>query len=253
MLIKAVSLEVDSLHIAGRLYLPDGLAPGTAVGICHGVPSGNPPDPDDGGYPRLAERLCGEGMVVFIFNFRGTGASGGNFDIRGWTADLGAVVDYLSALPGVDRIALLGFSAGAAVAIDVAARDERVSAVVACASPARFTLFTGVGDIQPLIERFRSTGIIRDRDFPPSIPEWQDGFRLISPVDRVADIAPRPLLLVHGDKDDVVDVSHARSLYDGAGEPRELVIVEGAGHRLRRDERAMAVVINWLKSRCGLG
>jgi fermentation-respiration switch protein FrsA (DUF1100 family) len=251
MLIRAVTLEVDGLNIAGQLYLPEGNMPYPAVCISHGIPSGIP-DPANRGYPLLAERICREGMAVFIFNFRGTGASDGNFDIRGWAVDLKAIVDYLWTLPGVDRscLSLLGFSAGAAVSVCVASQDDRVSSVVACACPARFTLFTKADDTQSVIEHFRSIGIIRDENFPHSIKEWFDGFRLVSPIDYVGDIAPRPLLLVHGSNDDLVDVSQVYRLYDRAGEPKELVIVEGAGHRLRHDERAMAVVIDWLRARC---
>ena len=70
----------------------------------------------------------------------------------------------------------------------------------------------------------------------------------MTPLDHVAGIAPRPLLLVHGDRDETVPVEHARQLYARTGEPRKLVIIEGAGHRLRREERAVNAIIDWLKS-----
>lgn len=250
MIIRTVTLEVDGLNITGRLYLPESKVPYPIVCICHGIPAGIP-DPSNRGYPLLAERICREDLAVFIFNFRGTGTSGGNFDMRGWAIDLRAVVDYLYNLPEVDRscLSLLGFSGGAAVSIYVASKDKRVSSVAACACPAQFTLFTRSNDIQSVVEHFRSIGIIRDIDFPYSIEEWLDGFRLISPIDYVGDITPRPLLLVHGDKDEVVDVSQAHMLYHRAREPKELVIVDGAEHRLRHDERAMTAVISWLKAR----
>ena len=60
---------------------------------------------------------------------------------------------------------------------------------------------------------------------------------------------PRPLLLLQGNDDEVVNVNHAYRLYARAGEPKDLVIVEGANHRLRHNERAMAIAIDWLKSR----
>jgi len=92
---KAVALKVDSIDILGQLYLPGNKSRYPTVCVCHGIPAGTPPDPNDRGYPELAERICREGFAVFIFNFRGTGASGGNFDILGWTRDLKAIVDYL--------------------------------------------------------------------------------------------------------------------------------------------------------------
>ena len=246
---ELIALEVDGLNIIGQLYLPPGDMPYPTVCVCHGIPAGIP-DPSDRGYPLLAEQICRQGFAVLIFNFRGTGASGGNLDILGWTRDLKAVIDYLCALPEVDRshLYLLGFSGGAAVSVYVAAQDTRVSSVVTCACPAEFTFFTQVEKPQSLIDRFRSIGAIRDNDFPSSAQEWLGGFKLVSPIDYVAGISPRPLLLVHGSQDETVEVSQAHKLYAQAGEPKQIVIVEGAGHRLRQNDEAMAIVLGWLKS-----
>ena len=247
-------MEVDDLKITGKLYLPGNLTAYPTVCVCHGIPAKSP-DPNDRGYPLLAERICSEGFTVLIFNFRGTGGSNGNFDILGWTRDLKAAIDYLSTLPEVDmpRLTLLGFSGGAAVSICVASGDKRVSCVVACASPAEFTFFTKSANPSSVIDHFRSIGVIRDRDFPRSAEEWLNGFRLVSPIKYVAEIAPRPLVLVHGSQDETVEVSHAHKLYDKAREPKQIIIVDGAGHRLRQDDKAMAIVIDWLKSHTRVG
>jgi putative redox protein len=247
MQIEPVALEVDGLNIVGQLYLPAGRAPYPTVCVCHGIPA-RVPDPSDRGYAELAEPICAKGFAVLIFNFRGAGASGGNLDILGWTRDLKAMIDYLSTLPGVDksRLSLLGFSGGAAVSVYVASQDNRVSSVVACACPAEFTFFTQTDNPWSLIDHFRSINVIRDNDFPSSVQEWLNGFELVKPIDYVAGISPRPLLLVHGSQDETVEVGHAHRLYAQAGEPKQLIIVEGAGHRLRHSEEAMAVVIDWL-------
>ncbi len=249
MFSRVVTLEVEDLRLAGHLYLPGGRPPYPTVCLCHGIPAKNS-GPDDRGYSLLAEMICRHGFAVLFFNFRGTGDSGGNFDILGWTRDLKAALDYLSALPEVDRsrLSLLGFSAGGAVSIYEAAQESRVSSIITCASPAEFSFLTEVDKPQSVVDYFRDVGIVRDRDFPASAREWLDGFRLICPVKYVAGIAPRPLLLVHSSKDETVDVSHAYRLYARAKEPKHLIIVGGAEHGLRQDDRAMAIVINWLKS-----
>ncbi len=252
MVSKIVALEVEGIKIAGRLYLPGegNQPPYPTVCICHGIPA-RIPDSSDRGYPLLAEKVCRQDLAVLIFNFRGTGSSGGNLDILGWSRDLTTAIDYLCSLPEVDksRLALLGFSGGAAVSVYVASQDKRVSSIVTCACPAEFTFLTEVDKPQSVIDRFRSIGTIRDKDFPPSIEEWLSGFKLVNPIKHVAGIAPRPLLLVHGNQDTTVDVSHAHKLYEKAGEAKQIVIVDGAEHRLRRNDRAMAIVIDWLKSR----
>lgn len=248
MRVEPVSLKVDDINIVGQLYLPTGDMPYHTVCTCRGIPAG-PPDPNDKGYASLAEYLCSNGLAVLIFNFRGTGASGGNLDMLGWTRDLGAMIDYLCALPEVDksRLSLLGFSGGAAVSVYVAAKDKRVSSVAAGACPTEFGLWTR-SEPQSLIEHFRSVGTIRDEDFPPSPRQWRDGFKIVKPIDYIARISPRPLLIVHGSQDETVSVDDAHRLYAQAGEPKSLSIVEGAGHRLRHDEGVMAIILDWLKS-----
>jgi fermentation-respiration switch protein FrsA (DUF1100 family) len=251
-MIRNVVLTVDNISLVGQLYLPGGKGPYPAVCICHGIPFGRPKDQEDGGYPELAQKMNSEGFAAFIFNFRGAGESGGNFDLAGWARDLEAVIDYLHDTPGLDRkrLSLLGFSGGAAVGIYVAARDKRVSCVAACACPAEFGFLSDVDEPQKVVEHFRSIGVIRDKNFPASAEEWLDGFREVRPIDNVGEIAPRPLLLVHGSRDETVDVSHARQLYEKAGDPKQLVIIDGAGHRLRREERAISQVIGWLEKHC---
>jgi alpha/beta superfamily hydrolase len=249
-MVRKIVLEVDGLRISGQLHLPENdRTPHTTVCVCHGIPAKNL-ELSERGYPLLAERICQAGLAVFIFNFRGTGTSDGDLDMLGWTRDLKAVINYLFTLPEVDksRLYLLGFSAGAAVSISVASQDSRISGVVACACPARFNFLTDKPE--PVIDHFRQIGVIREKDFPPSIEDWLNGFRLVSPLKYIAGIAPRPLLLMHGNRDDTVEVSQAYELYNEAKEPKQIAIVDGAGHRLRQDEQAMAIVIDWLKSQC---
>jgi alpha-beta hydrolase superfamily lysophospholipase len=245
MQLNNVHLQVDGLDIAGQLYLPDSSGPYLTVAICHGLPA-RIKAPDEAGYAELAEKICRAGIAAFIFNFRGTGYSGGNLDMNGWPRDLTAVIDYLTGRVETKSLVLLGFSAGAAVSVWVGAADDRVAAVAACACPAEFTMFN-CENIAEVITHFRELGVIRDEAFPASAETWLQGFLTVRTIDRVAGLAPRPLLLVHGTEDDVVDVGQARRLYERAGEPKKLIVVEGVGHRLRHDEGSMTAVIDWLK------
>ena len=245
-----VVLEADGIAIIGQIVLPDKKNQYPVVCLCHGFPSGDPPAQDDGGYPALADRICGEGFITFYFNFRGTGDSGGNIDILGWARDLLAVVDYIWLQDNVDksRVSLVGFSAGAAVSVYVASKDVRISGVAACACPADFSLLMKRDEPQALIDHYRIIGAIRDADFPVSVDEWVSSFRPITPVKHINKITPRSLLIVHGSQDETVPISNAHRLYNKAGKPKELVIIDGAGHRLRREETAIQAVLGWLKS-----
>jgi fermentation-respiration switch protein FrsA (DUF1100 family) len=245
---KKLFLKADGIDLAAEIFIPEEVANEyPALCLCHGIPAG-PPEPGRPGYDQLAEQFCTAGFITLIFNFRGAGESGGNIDMQGWTRDLSAAIDHLYNMEQVDRtrIILLGSSAGGAVIIDVAAGDTRVAAVSTFACPAYFDLPEKL-DPDAMIERYRSIGAIRDDNFPPSREKWLNGFTALAPKRSVDRISPRPLLLVHGDADDVVPVNHAHELYDKAGEPKELRIISGAGHRLRHVPEAVDIAKAWLE------
>ncbi len=216
--------------------------------ICHGIPA-KVKGPDDRGYPLLAERFCQEGFEVLIFNFRGAGSSEGNFDIVGWARDLEGGLDYLALRQEVDpkRIFLMGFSGGAAVSIYVAAHRKEVAAMVSCASPAEFRDLTSGKALDDFLVHARDAGIIRDPAFPTSPGDWKKSFQTVKPIDWIDKIPPRPLLIIHGTKDEVVDVSHAQRLYQKVKGSAEIFLIVGGEHRLRIDERAMEKAMKWLK------
>jgi fermentation-respiration switch protein FrsA (DUF1100 family) len=137
----------------------------------------------------------------------------------------------------------MGFSGGAAAATYAAARDSRISALVLCACPAEFSSLR----LDRLLEQCRKIGTFRDRDFPSSPDEWRRNFLEVNPIQWVDKIAPRPLLILHGDKDELIKTAHARRLYEKAGEPKKLVLIPGGEHRLRISKTAMEKALAWLK------
>jgi len=246
--IETVNVQVAGISLFGEIRTPSEGGATPTLCVCHGIPSGQPPDPTDGGYPLLAEKFTRAGFVTLIFNFRGTGQSGGDFDILGWTEDLKAAIDYLWERKNVDRsqVFVMGFSGGAAASAYLAAHDLRVTGLVLCACPAGFRGFDGPDGTDFSIEHFREIGMIRNKDFPTSREQWRNSFREVTPVNCIDRISPRPLLIIHGQADDLIDVSQARRLYEKAGEPKEIAVIEGAGHRLRQNEEAMRVALQWL-------
>ncbi|MFH2012151.1 MAG: alpha/beta fold hydrolase [Pseudomonadota bacterium] len=255
MIKKKAYQRVNGLSIVGETYLPKANqeARYPAICMCHGIP-GRIKDPTDRGYKLLAERFCMEGFAVLIFNFRGTGESDGNFDILGWTHDLTAMIDFFFDYPGVDkkRFSLLGFSGGAAVSVYVTANDPRISSLVTCACPSELRDISKTEDIILFLNQSREIGIIRDKNYPPSIEEWIAGFNEINPIKWVKRISPRPMLIIHGADDELVNVSHAKRLYEKAKAPKDISIIERGIHRIRTDERAINIALEWLKKVNGL-
>ena len=247
MLERRVAVRSEGLTLSGEALVPDD--PPLLCVLCHGIPGNAPRDPADPGYAGLARALSVRGFATFWFDFRGVRGSPGEFSIAGWCTDLEAALDALDAdaeIGGIPRI-VVGSSTGGAVAISIAARRQDVAAVGTLAAPASFTFGRLVSDPRKLVQTFRNTGIIRDPAFPPDLNAWWQEFADLAPEDVIGKIAPRPVLLVHGDSDDVVPYPHAERLFLAADQPKELIRIPLGGHQLRRDPRAVEALSDWLE------
>ncbi len=224
---------------------PADVRAGPGVILCHGFPIG-PLDArrSAGTFPQLVDRSARElGCVAMAFNFRGCGVSEGDFSLQGWVADLRNAISHLVAVSSVDSVILVGTNTGGSIAICVGADDPRVAAAALLSPRADFDDWAA--HPRRFLEHAREIGAIHDRRFPVSIDEWAREFHRFRPVGAAQRFAPRPLLVMHGDEDDSVPVSDARQLVNAHGSA-ELSLFTGAGHRLRHDPRAVAVLLGWL-------
>jgi fermentation-respiration switch protein FrsA (DUF1100 family) len=247
---EARTIDSRGLKLAGYLARP---SPSAAKGagrygliLCHGFPAVPGGATITGGtYSQLADRLAADaGWVVLTFNFRGTGASEGDFSLGGWLTDLQAAIDDMLAIEGVEAIWVCGFSVGGALAICAAGEDERVRGVAAFSAPADSGDWAA--DPRRFLAQARTVGVIRSPSFPPDFDAWVRELREIRPLGLIGKIPPRPLLIVHGASDEVVPMLDARALADAADGRVELRILAAAGHRLRHDPRAIAILLGWL-------
>lgn len=213
--------------------------------LCHGFPIGPLDARRAGGtFPQLVDRIAHDlGYAAMTFNFRGTGTSTGDFSLQGWVDDLRRAVDFLSEETHPTEVVLLGSNTGGSIAVCVAADEPRVRAVGMLSPRADFDDWAD----QPrrFLEHAREIGAVTTPGFPPSFEEWSRAFRRFRPIEAAHRFAPRRLLVMHGDDDESVPTSEARQLAAAHGSA-ELSLLAGAGHRLRHDPRAIAILLGWL-------
>jgi alpha/beta superfamily hydrolase len=238
-------IRSGDLELSAHVAVP--AAPGTGLGLvlCHGLP--NPPRGAAAvgtTYHDLADRIAAEsGWVVLAFNLRGTGISEGDFSAQGWVDDIRAAVRVLAARSAVRGVWTAGFGHGGTFAVVEAAHDDLVRGVASFA--AATNLHTWARDPGKLLAHVRSMGMIRSDDHPTDPAVWVRDIERLDAAAAAQQLGPRPLLVVHGNEDIEVPIEAARALADAA-RASELRIVNGAGHRLRHDPRAIATLLGWL-------
>jgi uncharacterized protein len=208
----------DGVTLSGWL-VPPARETRTAVIVLHGF-SGHRLPELAAFVPWLQER-----HHVLQFDFRGHGESDPSTITLGTRErrDVAAAVRFAEGR-GLGPIALFGVSMGAAVAI-VAAPDLPVAAVVADAAFAELH--------HPIANRMREVGYPLAGLGARAIvagASLRTRSRLTDPLRAVAHIAPRPLLLIAPREDQLISWRQSVRLYEAAGEPKELMVVDGAGH-----------------------
>jgi fermentation-respiration switch protein FrsA (DUF1100 family) len=177
----------------------------------------------------IGMHLWREGNNVLLFDYHGHG--------HGWgapvTLGFREIDDFLGALDYVQQrvpgamIGVLGYSMGGAVSIMGTARRPEVRALVADSA---FATHWGVVEYNvKRVLRLPATPFLFLAD---RLLARRAGyhFREVEPLRDVARIAPRPLLLIHGLGDTIISPQDSQRLYEAAGEPKELWLVEGMEH-----------------------
>jgi alpha-beta hydrolase superfamily lysophospholipase len=243
-MIRPLSIPADGLTLDGAAYFPDEPSRAVVV-ICHGLPRGVPvPDVNDPGYPGVAERFAQAGYTTVIFNFRGTGKSGGSLEIDRWPDDLKAVLTYLDGTDELARpnYAVVAFSAGGAAAICAGAGDKRIDPLMTIAAPADFQFLAELHETGAAFQHYRSLGMIAE-DYPGDANSWSAGFSKLEALKCADLLCAGRLHIIHGDADDTVPVNHAYQLAEKARGQVRLTILEDLGHQLRQEEKGIETIL----------
>lgn len=218
----------DRIMLTG--WYGEAAEPAATIILCHGMPG------DKRDMAGLAGALVEAGFGTLAFDFRGWGESDRGpvtFGYREMHDILGAVTFVQNQrTERHQRIGIVGLSMGAAAAILAAAETPAIEAIVADSSYARLDQEADLvvrrlwgplaalvsGSARQLAERLIGTPLAS-----------------VSPVNAVAKISPRPVMIIHGMSDRLTDVRDAYALYQACGDPKTLWIIEHAAHaRTRR-------------------
>jgi uncharacterized protein len=206
--------EGDGVTLRGWHCTAAGKRRGTVVYL-HGIADHR------GSSAGAVDRFTRKAFDVVAYDSRRHGDSGGDVCTYGFLEkrDLRRVVDGLPPGP----VVLMGSSLGAAVALQEAAADPRITSVVA-AEPFS-DLRTVATERAPW---FLPPAVVRKA---LQVAEQRGGFLVdaVSPMEAARAIRA-PVLLIHGADDRETPPAHSQRIFEALSGPRRLLLVPGAGH-----------------------
>lgn len=150
------------------------------------------------------------GVNLLIFDYRGYGRSLGTPSEHGTYLDARAAINYLRSRPDVDakRIVYFSHSLGTAIAVELATAE----------APLGLILISPLASLQPMARIA----------FPLLPTGWltRDKYNSLARIGSIE----RPLLIVHGEQDELVPVSQGEELYRAANEPKRFQLLAQTGH-----------------------
>lgn len=181
----------------------------------------------------LAALLTDNGIAYFVFHLSGFYKSSGETTIQASLQNLDFIISYLANHPKVNplRIGLYGVSLGGALVTCHASRDPRVALVALQAPLFDFTFVVNYPHFNALWDGLTASGLVRTA--ATGVKEkLQNDIKGNNPLSCVNRIAPRPLLIIAGSKDNFMPINGVKHLYSKAFDPKVFKIIPNADHNL---------------------
>ena len=226
----AVTYQSDGVTLQGWHGVATGKHRGTVIYL-HGMA-----DNRVGGVGAL-ENFRARGFDVIAYDSRAHGESGGEACTYGYFEknDLHRVIDTLRPGP----VILIGSSLGGAVALQAAATDSRVSAVVA--AEAFSDLRTIVIERAPFF--FSASNI--EKSFEKAEREAHIRIDEISPAEAAQEITV-PVLIIHGADDTDTPPAHSQRIFDSLTGSKRFILVPAAGHNESLQGESWSEIESWV-------
>ncbi len=179
---------------------------------------------------RDAIALHNQGFNLVLIDLRHSGISQRQFNSMGYheRKDVHSAVSYLKDQQHIESIGVVGYSMGASTAVMAMAENKNIKAG---------WFDSGFTDLDAIILEAgeRDYGIPKMIWFTKLVRTFYElrgdlDTEIPTPISAISRIAPRPVMIVHGTADRVVDVSHGKRLFAAAQEPKSLWIVPDGRH-----------------------
>lgn len=218
-------IKSDDCYLSVRLWIPS-TSRNEAVVFCHGWAGG-------ARYDDLLEVLSERGYYTLRLDQRGYGASTGQADLSLWANDMAICAAALGSV--AKRVWASGQSTGGTIALTAASTHDCFVGAVA---------FAPFSSLEGIIRDNVNARSVLEEHFGPLHEKHYEAANAIKLVQGLN----KPVLLVHGTKDQTVPFEHGQALYRQIGSNAQFLPVQGANHHLTNVDRSLIIteVVNWL-------
>jgi len=188
---------------------------------CHGLYSNK----ESQKYIDMAEMAGKEGISVIRFDFRGCGESAGDFydsTLSNRIADLQEVIEYARKRFSNAKIALFGSSLGGMVSIIASSMDKKITSLSVLSTPYEIKEDLGVG--KKFMEDLKKYDVLKAAE------------------------EAAPMLIIHGRKDELVPIEHAKMIYAHAPEDKKILFFDADHSFSTFRKEAVEASLEWIKN-----
>ncbi len=162
--------------------------------------------------------LPNAGYDVYILDYRGYGQSEGSATLDSTVDDMELMIAYVTRqLPDDEKLIVMGHSLGASMSIYTVAHSAHRDKIKALITVEAFSDYHDV------------TQDVLSKSWLFWLLQWPLSFTVDNsyrPLDSIGLISPVPLLIIHSEKDEMIDMYHADRLFDAAKEPKTFKLID---------------------------
>jgi len=182
--------------------------------------------------------LVDEGYDVYLFDYREYGLSEGEVTLDNVMTDTEQMIAYsVSQLAKNEKLIVIGHSLGGSIAIYVVAHSKYKKNIKTLVTIEAFSDYHDV--TQDVLAK---SWLLWPLQWPLSYT-IDNSYR---PLDSVALISPIPLLVIHSKNDEMIDMYHAKKLFEAARQPKSFKLIDSNHNNIFVKPKNRQVLLDYL-------
>ena len=184
--------------------------------------------------------LPDEGYDVYIIDYREYGQSQGEVELDATISDMELMIAYVvKQLDEDEKLIVMGHSLGGSMAIYTVAHSDYRDKIKALITIEAFSDYHDV------------TQDVLSKSWLFWLLQWPLSFTVDNsyrPLDAIGSISPIPVLIMHSETDEMIDMYHAQRLYEAANEPKSFQLIDSDHNDIFNKIENRKLLLDYLKT-----